>query len=362
MSSPVVSVIIPTFNRSNLLQQTLDSLRKQTFKDWEALVVDDGSEDDTETKVTQVSCDDARIQYLPRSGKKSGAPVCRNQGTAVSRGEYIIYLDSDDCLSPGALENRLKEMARHPSLDFGVFPCILFRDKPGDVKLLWNVDTEVNDIDRFLAFDIPWQTTSPIWRRSALLRLGPWQEYLSSWQDWEYHLRALIRNFRYGKFSKPDCFWRISPRKTITSGKKSQVDSIGSYSKLPKNLRAYERLFLEIQQMLLEAELLTNQRYNLFVELYSWLAQAWIFNGSKEEALRIWTLCYDKDWIDCKLYQKGRWYLKNVASLRGIRQFVCQYLECHHSGMWLYFPRSKTFRKSPLPASWQLDGSNVIPR
>jgi glycosyltransferase involved in cell wall biosynthesis len=98
MNPSVISVIIPTFNRSQLLQQTLDSLQKQTFKDWEALVVDDGSEDDTEEKVLRMGKADPRIRYIKRTITPSGPSVCRNEGTNASKGKYIIYLDSDDCL------------------------------------------------------------------------------------------------------------------------------------------------------------------------------------------------------------------------------------------------------------------------
>jgi glycosyltransferase involved in cell wall biosynthesis len=84
MNPPVISVIIPTFNRSKLLQATLESLQKQTFQDWEALVVDDGSEDDTEEKVLQIGKADPRIRYIKRTITPSGPSVCRNEGTNAS--------------------------------------------------------------------------------------------------------------------------------------------------------------------------------------------------------------------------------------------------------------------------------------
>jgi glycosyltransferase involved in cell wall biosynthesis len=84
MNPPVISVIIPTFNRSKLLQQALDSLQKQTFKDWEALVVDDGSEDDTEEKVLRMGKADTRIRYIKRTITPSGYSVCRNPLKKIS--------------------------------------------------------------------------------------------------------------------------------------------------------------------------------------------------------------------------------------------------------------------------------------
>ncbi|BCU11900.1 MULTISPECIES: glycosyltransferase family 2 protein [Microcystis] len=350
MNSPVISIVIPTLNRSDLLQQALNSLQKQTFKDWEALVIDDGSQDDTEAKIQQMGLKDQRIHYLKRKGQKSGAPVCRNQGMEVAQGDYIIYLDSDDCLAPRSLENRLREMECHPDLDFGVFPCVLFKNQPGDMRVLFNIDTDMNDIDRFLAFDIPWR--SPIWRRSSLLRLGPWQENLPSWQDFEYHLRPLIMNFKYEKFSEPDYFWRISQGKLTKKGRKI---TIGDNSRSPEHLKSHENLLLQLEQMLANSGMLTDRRRNLLVGIYSWLAQTWVVNGDWEEAQRIWNLCYQKDWIELKLYLQGRWYLENVAHIRIIRRLAQKYIEFSWGkGIRLFsFGNSKTYMKIHLPTSWQ---------
>ncbi len=350
INTPKISIIIPTLNRSHLLKQTLISVQKQTFQNWEALVVDDGSTDDTQEKILLMSQADPRICYMRRRSQKSGAPICRNEGTSTSKGEYIIYLDSDDCLSPTALENRIKEMERHPELDFGVFPGVLFQERPGDMRLLFNIDTGVNDIDRFLALDIPWQTTSPIWRRNAILRLGPWQENLLSWQDWEYHLRALILNFRYEWFSSPDFFWRVEQKKSKKFWSTDQRMTIGAQSRSSEHLKGHEQLFLQIEKMLLCSGLLTDKRKDLLLGLHSWLAQSWVFNGDKEKSLQIWKFCYEKGWINHKFYLEGRWYLKNIAQLRGIRRIVKKYQEISfQKEIWLYFPHSPTFRKSPIP-------------
>jgi glycosyltransferase involved in cell wall biosynthesis len=340
MNPPVISVIIPTFNRSKLLQQTLDSLQKQTFKDWEALVVDDGSEDDTEERVLQMGKADPRIHYIKRNITPSGPSVCRNEGTNASKGNYIIYLDSDDCLAPGALENRFREMELRPELDFGVFPCVVFQNQPGDMRFLWNlIDSDQNDIDRFLSLDIPWQTASPIWRRAAILKLGSWNSNLLQWDDWEYHLRAIIRNLSYEKFYKPDFFWRTNKIKT--------KDALSEKPIPAEKLGVYEQLFIQIQQLLSEAGLLTGKRLMFFVGLYYWLAQTWEKVGSKQEALRVWTLCYEKELLDYKFYLQGKWYLKTIAHLPLIRRWVREYI----SATWPteFIVGSKTLHKTPFP-------------
>src|SRR5690606_31994309 len=97
----LVSVIIPTYNRSGLLLEALDSLARQTYRPIEAIVVDDGSSDDTPEAVNRwisglVSGDGLRVRYHRQSNK--GAPSARNRGLIESRGEFIQFLDSDDLL------------------------------------------------------------------------------------------------------------------------------------------------------------------------------------------------------------------------------------------------------------------------
>src|SRR5256885_12839057 len=157
---PLISIVIPTKDRAALLQQTLDSVRAQTYREWEALVIDDHSTDETADVVEKFA--DPRIRRLNLTDK-SGAPAARNLGVAEARGEFVIFLDSDDLLAPHCLQQRIEVMQQHTGLDFALFPCQLLRNSPGDVELLWNRKTDENDLDRFLKMDVAWQTSSPIW-------------------------------------------------------------------------------------------------------------------------------------------------------------------------------------------------------
>ncbi len=105
MKTPLVSIIIPTFNRAHLIGETLDSVLAQTYTNWECIVVDDGSTDET-NKLLATYCEkDARFQYPHRpNDRPKGANACRNYGFELSKGEYIQYLDSDDLIS----QNKIK--------------------------------------------------------------------------------------------------------------------------------------------------------------------------------------------------------------------------------------------------------------
>lgn len=102
--TPAVSVIIPSHNRERYLSRAIRSVLEQTHRDFELLVVDDGSTDNT--RATVASLADSRIRYL-RLSRNRGAACARNRGVAESRGEYVAFLDSDDEWLPAKLEKQL---------------------------------------------------------------------------------------------------------------------------------------------------------------------------------------------------------------------------------------------------------------
>ena len=110
---PTFSVIIPTFNRGVLLRQTLESVRRQTFTDYELIVVDDGSTDDTSICLSEVASNVQRITQ-----PNSGPGAARNNGADNACGEYLAFLDSDDLWFPWTLETVAELIAKHnrPSL------------------------------------------------------------------------------------------------------------------------------------------------------------------------------------------------------------------------------------------------------
>jgi glycosyltransferase involved in cell wall biosynthesis len=343
MNLPEISIIIPTLDRAVLLQEALDSLRQQTFQNWEALVIDDGSQDDTESQVFQLSQLDPRIRYVKRSETPSGAPACRNLGTRLSKGNYLIYLDSDDCLSKDALAKRFSCMELSPELDFGIFPCVIFREHPDDSQLLLNVDKEVEDLDRFLSFDLPWQTMCPIWRKTALDRLGDWNESLLSWQDVEYHIRALSMGFKYKRFPYPDCFWRVC-----------HPGSVSDTARGTAHLNSHKKLLIELQQRLDRAGLLTKQRRHRIGGLYFGFIDPLASEGFRNEALEIWSLGFEQGIFNAQVHQQGVLYI--LASTvwvphrmvrRTLRRLMRKYFQLAWGTPFIPEP-SKTTRSIPV--------------
>lgn len=216
MSKGLVSIIIPVFNRKALVKETLQSLLYQTYQNWEAIVVDDGSTDGSFELLKEFEKKDHRIKSYQRDRFPKGAQVCRNLGIDRAKGEFVVFLDSDDLLANYCLEKRVSFMEENPTVDFAVFTVITFEKEPGDLNILWNVFNEKDDLQRFLSSDSPWQTSSPIWRKNFLKQIR-WDEDCISGQDWDFHIRALSLEPKYTKVDAvPDCFIRRDGNERIS--------------------------------------------------------------------------------------------------------------------------------------------------
>lgn len=122
VNTPKISVITPTYNRAHLLPRVWASLKAQTFSDFEWIVVDDGSTDETESVVA--SFKDPRIRYI-RLPENRGVNTARNRGIEASRAPYLVFLDSDDEIVPEALEEIVKawEEIEDPTVGKIAFRC-----------------------------------------------------------------------------------------------------------------------------------------------------------------------------------------------------------------------------------------------
>ncbi len=284
---PSVSIIIPLHNRAAELPQTLDSIRAQTNGDWEAIIVDDHSTDGAKGVAEQYAMKDARFRVIDLPDPKRGAPAGRNLGILESKGEFIIFLDSDDLLSPTCVEHRVKYMREHPELDFAVWRCQLFREQPGDVPQLWNADTGEDDLDRLLKNDVPWQTTGPIWRRETIQKMGMipdegrtrwWNEDFLAGQDWEFHIRALTFGFRFERVLEIDCYWRLAGPSRESIGK-------SSFGKEHATNRAY---VIESIWRALKGKNLTDVRESYLVAHLMAATSNYADRVSRKEAQTIW--------------------------------------------------------------------------
>lgn len=213
---PIVSVIIPHFNRAALLAKTVESVRASTFANYEIVIVDDGSDVGSRGEINRLVDKDLKI--LDRDGKK-GPSRARNIGARAAKGQFLIFLDSDDLMAPWCLEQRLNAVNQFAANDLWVFPVLLFENEPGDRHTLWNeIGTSEKDPIRFIQSDAPWHTSSPVWRRDAFRDLGGFNEDIMYGDDSNLHLRAVMAGLSIERFpcAIPDAFVRRSNEDRIT--------------------------------------------------------------------------------------------------------------------------------------------------
>lgn len=116
MENPLISIIIPTFNRAHLIEETLDSVVAQHYTKWECLIVDDGSTDNTRLVVEDYTTKDSRFKYFQRpAGRKRGASPSRNYGLEMAKGDYFQFLDSDDLLEETKFQEQIKILSQSSS-------------------------------------------------------------------------------------------------------------------------------------------------------------------------------------------------------------------------------------------------------
>ncbi|MCX7797587.1 MAG: glycosyltransferase [Melioribacter sp.] len=113
---PIVSIILPTYNRKSFLKRAINSVLNQTFKEWELIIVDDGSTDNSFSLINEYIMNYENIRYLRHSNRKP--PLSTNAGILSSVGNFITFLGSDDEYKPEHLELRVNFMKKNPHLDF----------------------------------------------------------------------------------------------------------------------------------------------------------------------------------------------------------------------------------------------------
>lgn len=230
-----ISILIPTYNRAPYLGETLDSVIGQTFKNWECIVVDDGSVDYTLELLEFYKEKDKRITYFQRpENRPKGANACRNYGFEKSGGKYVQWLDSDDIISPDKLEKQFQQLeSSNAELSFSRWGRLsIFGESKifGDLPIYRNFDSSY-DFFKILADSVGYLPNhSYLINRKAIMRAGTWFEYLSVNQDGEFMARV-ISNVDSIYFSPdPVAYYRLKTD-TNTSGatSKNAEDLINSW-------------------------------------------------------------------------------------------------------------------------------------
>ncbi len=197
---PLVSVIMPTYNRAHTIQRAIKSILNQTYKDFEIIIVDDASTDSTPEVIRNIN--DKRIRYL-RHEKNKGAPAARNTGIRAACGEFIAFQDSDDEWLTEKLEKQIK-IFQSASPEVGIVYSGFWRIVEGTktyFPLRRLKRKEGNLLEQLLAGNFI-NTPCMLVRKSCFKKAGLFDEAFPCGQDWELSIR-LARDFYFSFVDEP---------------------------------------------------------------------------------------------------------------------------------------------------------------
>lgn len=230
MSCPEISIIIPTYNRGSLILETLESVKQQTFENWECIIVDDGSTDETGKLVGPICEKDHRIKYFERPETwKKGASSCRNYGFERSKGNYIQFLDSDDILGENKLLMQINMLKRSrmnslATSKWGYFQNINQFEK--GFKFRNQTYRNFNKGEKLLScfgfyneFFPPHVYLTP---RSLITKSGGWNEELTNNDDGEFFTRVILSSTGIVFVPTAEVFYRMGNGNKLSSLKNSE--------------------------------------------------------------------------------------------------------------------------------------------
>jgi glycosyltransferase involved in cell wall biosynthesis len=213
MKCQLVSVIIPVYNRSEVVCETLNSLLAQTYANWECIIVDDGSTDNTIAVLKEYQDKDTRFKVFSRgSAYLKGPSSCRNIGITKAIGDYLMFLDSDDLLDASALQNRVSYFNQYDNEDGLIFTTQMFDLDISNKKEVFNIDPEIQSKYNYLALFLnqkyAWTVMSGIWKKSVFERVQ-FNDTLVLLEDVVFHIDILfLKDISIKRIHLIDNFYR----------------------------------------------------------------------------------------------------------------------------------------------------------
>lgn len=245
MNRPLISVIIPTYNRSALIGETLDSVLAQTYENWECIVVDDGSTDTTDELMEEYIAKDSRLRYYNRpANKPKGANACRNYGLELAKGDYINWFDSDDLMQPNFLIRKLETITREQSA-FVVSKSINFNEE-GRYEVKKYKGTLRHELTgkNYILKKVYWMTPD-FFIKKECLKDYYFDETLQSGQETNFFIVFLNKTRLKGVAIEDNLTLRRIHSSTIQQKlKKSKI--YANRGKLKSLLNAYKQIFKDI--------------------------------------------------------------------------------------------------------------------
>ena len=224
-----VSIIIPTYNYGEFIADALRSVERQTYVDWECLIIDDASTDATTSIVSEFVHRDPRFRYI-RLEKNGGVSEARDRGFAEAHGEFIQMIDADDVIGPQKLEVQLAFLRSDPKVDLVYSDFVAFDGNPDlDASGAYRMDERLSGagdaiVARLLRGNV-FRLNTVLFRSSVLKKVGGFVTGFRYAEDWEFWLRVASKGYFFHFLDDPAAKSgvRHNPR-SLSSDRESMSD------------------------------------------------------------------------------------------------------------------------------------------
>jgi len=234
--TPKVSIIIPAYNTAPFIAETLNSVFGQTFRDFEVIVINDGSPDTAELEVA-LQPYSTRIRYIPQQNR--GLPGARNAGIRVARGELLAFVDSDDLWMPDYLAAQVEFLDHHPQVDASISDAVLFGSAEEVVwKMLSASAGPILGFEQMLKREGGQLPSAMVARRERVLEIGMFDERIRIGEDIEFCVRLCFPDRAIGYLGRVLVKYRQRPGSLTEDPRRRKwcVAEIESLRRLGENL------------------------------------------------------------------------------------------------------------------------------
>jgi len=222
----LISIVVPTFNNGDYLKEFIYSLIAQVYKQWELIIIDDGSDDGTDRMIAEEFTDERIYFYQRPKNIRKGANSCRNFGKSKATGEFICFFDADDLVRDTCLEKRISCIKRYGT-DYCIFPSSRFSVNPDLMKkthvgIASGIDILTSLLNNYYQHTV-WTN---IYRAEAIRDIW-WDDNVFIYQDFDFSVQCICKGltFHFSEDIVPDYFYRVNEscdtisKKNVTSEK-----------------------------------------------------------------------------------------------------------------------------------------------
>lgn len=232
---PLISIIIPVYNGEKTIQETIESVLQQTFKDFEILLINDGSHDSTLEVINNIK--EERLRVFSYSN--AGVSTSRNRGLDLAKGEFIAFLDADDLWTPDKLETQLKALQDNSQAAVA-YSWSDWIDESGQfLRSGGHISVNGKVFEQLLVRDFIESGSNPLIRKQALDDVGEFDQSVTPAEDWDMWLRLAAR-YEFVAVPCVQILYRVSPLTASFNVWKMEAGS----------LRVIERAFAQAPESL----------------------------------------------------------------------------------------------------------------